>query len=106
MSTTKVTYVGEGPLHGKTALAMESYRGERDEGFLFLQFDDLTLEADGVSLAHGWHKYRADLLSMDRPSFEQEFPAFPPDPLSLHLEFCHCGCGQTLAQVREADPHA
>lgn len=102
----RATYIGlEHPaLTGKTALAMESYRGEpAQEGFLFLQFDDLALELDGVSLAHGWHAFRRDLLEVRRPDPGQDFPAFPPDPMSLH---CPCGCGLPWDETRRLDPHA
>lgn len=91
----KATYIGlEHPaLTGKTALAMDSYRGEpAPEGFLFLQFDDLTLELDGVNLAHGWHAFRRDLL---------EVQGQEPKP-----EPCPCGCGLSWDETRRLDPHA
>lgn len=90
----RVTYVGpDEALRDKTALAMESYCGEpAPEGMLYLQFDDLSLELDGVNLAHGWHAFRKDLLTMDRPEMTEDW--------------CHCGCGLTLTEVKELDPHA
>lgn len=42
-------YIGEGPLHGKTALLCEG-----EEGEVKAQFDDLTLPQ-----AYGWHAFPA-----------------------------------------------
>lgn len=72
----RATYIGqEHPsLVGETALAMHSYQGEpAPEGFLFLQFDNLALELDGVNLAHGWHAFKRDLLEVKRSDFQQDF---------------------------------
>lgn len=94
MSALRATYIGldQPALLGKTALAMESYRGEpAPEGMIYLQFDDLELELDGVNLAHGWHAFRRDRLEVIDPA------ATDPEP-------CPCGCGLSWDETRRLDP--
>lgn len=73
--TLHVRMTLKGRLKGKTALAtvFNPTVGFAPTAMLWLQFDDLEAEMEGVNLAHGWHAFSTNTFEILRPWTEFEW---------------------------------
>lgn len=64
----RIRYVGPmNQLRGKTGMARVTKSWEMvPPGFLAVQFDQLGLTVDGVSMAHGWHLVKTNYCKGQR----------------------------------------